>query len=75
MHLVPLSIPFFARCDDFAGQDGILRPIVNRPAGIARNAAGTPVQFAACRYVGQPILAAAGFQPALFAPRKVRKRR
>src|ERR1700722_14448642 len=29
-----------------------------------------PARFAACRYVGQPILSAAGFQPALssFAP-------
>src|ERR1700683_3477769 len=36
-----------------------------RPAGIIRNAAGTSEPFGACRYVGQPIMAAAGFQPAL----------
>jgi hypothetical protein len=44
------SLPFFARRNDFVGQDGILRRIVNPP----------PEKFAACRYVGQPILAAAG---------------
>jgi hypothetical protein len=67
--LPPASL--FAACQDFVGQVGRgtlwVRPIVNRPAGITCNLEGSPSPFAACRHVGQPILAAAGFQPALAA--------
>ena len=53
---VPLSILFVARRDDFVGQVGNLRPIVNRPGGSNRDAGDTPAPFVACRYVGQAIL-------------------
>ena len=46
---VPLSIPIFARRDDFVGQVGNLRRIVNPPAASKEAAA----RFAACRSVGQ----------------------
>jgi len=56
-HFGLLSIPFFARRDDFVGQvvrcTLLVRPIVNRSA-----------RFAACRFVGQAILPAAAFQAA-----------
>jgi hypothetical protein len=62
---VLLFICFFARRDDsIVGQIVNLRPIGNRPAGSAYRSQGSPAPFAACRYAGQPILAAAGFQPA-----------
>jgi hypothetical protein len=63
---VLLSISFVARRDDFiVGQVGNLRPIVNRPAGSAHSAEGSPSPLATCRYVGQAILPAAAFQAAL----------
>src|SRR5580704_13414319 len=50
---VLLSLPFFARRDDFVGQVGNLRRIVNPPAGSEQNAGESPEKFAACRYAGQ----------------------
>src|SRR5580704_1980033 len=58
---VLLSIPLFARRDDFVGQVGNLRRIVNPPAGSEHNTGESPEKFAACRYAGQPILPAAAF--------------
>jgi hypothetical protein len=47
--------PFLS--SDFVGQVGNLQRIVNPPAGSEYNAGEWPEKFAACRYVGQPILA------------------
>ena len=72
---VLLSISFVARRDDFiVGQVGNLRPIVNRPAGSAHSAEGSPSPLATCRYVGQAILPAAAFQAALGPGTKSRVR-
>src|SRR5580704_8599370 len=49
---VLLSIPFFARRDDFVGQVGNLRRIVNPPAGSEHNAGESPEKLAACRSAG-----------------------
>jgi len=50
---------------DFVGQDGILRPIGNRPACSARNSGETPAQFAARRFAGQDGILRGGCQPPL----------
>ena len=49
-HFVLLSIQVAARRDDFVGQVGNLRPIVNRPLGITHKCQHP---FAACRYAVQ----------------------
>jgi len=66
--------PFITRRDDFpraklaarsqVGQVVNLRRIGNPPTGSTHNSGDTPSLFAARSQVGQPILAAAGFQPA-----------
>jgi len=63
------GLAFFAACDDFVvGQVVNLRRIVNPPAADAWQSPGPTVARSRLRrFVGQPILAAVGIQPALFA--------